>query len=86
MPVPLQNSFDLVYACQMVARSVFEQGNSARLSTIEALRFRSVEPRRRCQVLLKPGKTLNQHGSVRDFNVRRIPKLVRQGEGAILDS
>jgi hypothetical protein len=58
----------------------------ARLSLIEALRFRSVEPGRRFQLFLKPRKVFNQHVSVRDFNVRRISTLVRKGEGAILNA
>ena len=85
MPVPLQNSFDLVHARQMVARRVFEPGDSARLSTIVPFRCRSVESCRPFQVLFKPRKILPQHDSVCGFDVRRIPKLVRQGKGAILD-
>jgi len=86
MTVVLQDSFDLMHAGQMVGGSVLEPRNSARLSAVEALRFRSVEPGWRFQVFLKPRKVLNQHVSVRDFHVRRISKLVRQGKGAILNA
>src|SRR5262252_80447 len=69
----------------MLSCSVLEPSDSARFSTIETLRFRSVEPRRRLQVLLEPREVLSEPVTVRGLDVRRIAQLVRQAERASLN-
>jgi hypothetical protein len=59
IPVSLQDGLDLMHARKMLGSGVLEPSNSAGLSAIETFRFRSVEPRRRFQVLLKPRKVVS---------------------------
>lgn len=70
----------------MLRGGVLEPGNRARLPPIEALRRRSVEARRRLQVLLDPGQGFGQHLSIGRLQVGGVLQLVRELKDAFLDT